>query len=231
VALDGGKPLVVNPFEIYLGSKFDGTGDWKVDLERRSSLAICSFNKLRKVLCASSIPLKLRIRIFKVSVSTVLLYASECWIAEPSSMIKMLRKKNWMFAWMLTHTRRPKDELFNYERAKKVYKRINLPGLAIRRKMTWLADFMHSTADLPSCDVHRNKKEWFTPWLFGLSWEEASVLSLDKVEWEKYITQCISEHALAAEATVDENSEEEEEVQEGLTAAQSLDVVLPEPIN
>ena len=95
------------------------------------------------------------------------------------------------------------------EKAKKVAKLVNLPALMIRRKMKWLGQLLHEDVDVPSKDVLFSKKEWFLPWFFGLSWEEAIELSKDEDEWDKYIEVCIEKHALPVTKTGMVNGEEQ----------------------
>ena len=146
---------------------------------------------------------------FKVSVSTVLLYGSECWLANPKIVISELRKRNWTFAWMLTHTRGQKKMKDKVEKAKKVAKLVNLPALMIRRKMKWLGQLLHEDVDVPSRDVLFSKKEWFLPWFFGLSWEEAIELSRDEEDWDDYIEHCVGKHALPLTKADKVSSEEQ----------------------
>jgi hypothetical protein len=187
-----GRSVEVLEREVYLGSLLDCSGNWLVGLERRNALAISKFSKLRRILGASYLGIRTRVRIFTTSVSSVLLYASECWLGNPHSILKELRKKNWIFAWKLAHTRSRKNSTVgNKDKAIAISKKLNLPGLLIRRKLRWLGDLMQSTLELPSKDAVLNKREWFEPWLFGLSWEKAEILAGKPAKWEKFIEKCV----------------------------------------
>ena len=107
---------------------------------------------------------------------------------------------------MLTHSRTTSTN--NRDKARWVTKLINIPALAIRRKMKWIASIMHTNRDLPSRDVHVKVKEWFQPWLFGLSWEQAHELSMDENDWDDHIEQCILDHALLNENILDDEEHE-----------------------
>jgi len=82
--------IKIKDSEVYLGSKINGTSSWRVDLDRRHSLGVAKFNKLRKVLCASSLGMSLKVGLFKVSISTIILHGSECWIVNPKIIIAEL---------------------------------------------------------------------------------------------------------------------------------------------
>jgi len=63
--------------DVYLGSLLKHDADWVADFERRKALAFQRFHKLGKILTASCINIAVRIRLLKICVTTVLLYASE----------------------------------------------------------------------------------------------------------------------------------------------------------
>ena len=111
---------------------------------------------------------------------------------------------------MLAHSRRTSEAKHSLGTVKKITKLINIPALAIRRKLKWIATLMHSKKDIPSKDVHFKMKEWFEPWLFGLTWEEAIDMSKDDNEWEEYIEECIHNHALPIEIHASQEVEEKE---------------------
>jgi hypothetical protein len=60
---------------------------------------------------------------------------------------------------MLTHSRRSSENSYNLDLVKKIAKIINIPALAIRRRLKWFATIMHSKKDIPSHDVLTKLKE------------------------------------------------------------------------
>ena len=94
----------------------------------------------------------MRISIFVVSISTILLYGSECWVGNPDAILGELDKVNWLFAWKLAHNRRILNGTYDKEKAYKIANLINIPLLSLTRKLRWLRKLFHTDSDVLSDD-------------------------------------------------------------------------------
>jgi hypothetical protein len=108
---------------------------WKADFDRRKGIAFQKFGVMRGVLTAGQMPREMRVVIFLIVISTIVLYGSECWIAGPDAVLREIRAVNARFAWALT-LRRKKAEDFKSEKNKKAAEifsnMMNLPALSCR---------------------------------------------------------------------------------------------------
>ena len=64
---------------IYLGSRFQADGDQLADIKARIALATSTAGKMRGVWAAKTVPLSLKMRIYKTGVCSRLIYGSEGW--------------------------------------------------------------------------------------------------------------------------------------------------------
>jgi hypothetical protein len=189
VALKG-KNIPNLDFDIYLGSKINGCGNWREDFDRRKAISITKFNSMRKILTSGALPLKMRTSIFIVSISTILLYGSDCWLGGPTGILEELRKTTWTFAWMLASNKRPLTGNAAKRKARRIANLINLPKLLLERRLRWMRLLFLTSTDVPSKEVFHTKKEWFLPWLHGLDWGYASSLAASKEKWELFTSEC-----------------------------------------
>jgi hypothetical protein len=182
---------------IYLGSKINCVGGWKADFDRRKGIAFQKFGVLRGVLTAGQMPREMRVVVFLITISAILLYGSECWIAGPEAVLREIRAANSSFAWSLT-LRRKNTEDFKSEKNKNAAETfanmINLPALFIRRKPKWLGQLLHADVDTPSKEVVEKTPELVEKWFFGLSVEEAREKSANFLDWEEFIEECVEKH-------------------------------------
>ena len=72
----------------YLGSLFTADGDHSRDVEKRCAMAQSRCGDLRAVF-SSSIPLKLKLKIYKTAVCSLLTYGSEAWRLDSKTMAKL----------------------------------------------------------------------------------------------------------------------------------------------
>jgi hypothetical protein len=213
VMLKGVQILIVENV-VYLGSKINCVGGWKADFDRRKGIAFQKFGVMRGVLTAGQMPREMRVVVFLITISTILLYGSECWIAGPEAVLREIRAVNSSFAWALT-LRRKKAEDFKSEKNKKTMEifsnMINLPALFIRRKLKWLGNLLHAEVDTPSRDVVAKMPEMVEKWFFGLSVEEAREKSANFIEWDEFIDECVAKHGLTSEKINAEKKKKENE--------------------
>ena len=64
---------------VYLGSRFQADGDQVADIKARIALATSTAGKMRGVWAAKTVPLSLKMRIYKTGVCSRLIYGSEGW--------------------------------------------------------------------------------------------------------------------------------------------------------
>ena len=63
----------------YLGSRFRADGDQKMDIQARIAAASTTAGKMRSVWASKTIPLRLKLRIYRTGVCSKLTYGAEAW--------------------------------------------------------------------------------------------------------------------------------------------------------
>lgn len=110
-----GKLEYVNKF-CYLGDMISAKGGAEDAARTRVRCAWGKFKELSTILTSRGVSLKLKGKIFKTCVQTVMLYASETWAVKAEDMSKLERTQNAMVRWMCGVTlkdRKSTEELQN----------------------------------------------------------------------------------------------------------------------
>jgi len=188
-----GQPIKVKESEPYLGSLVNGPGNWRVDFERRCAIAAGRFKEYKSVLCASCLPLSLRVNLFQVLIATVMLHGSECWVANPEAVLAEVRKKGWEYAVKMTARKKGEGGEFTLKKVRKACDEINVPGILIKRVLGYYSTLINAEFDNPARDAFYAKKEWFESWFFGIKWGEAEKLPKDWFLWNELMEKCVKQ--------------------------------------
>ena len=140
--LNGEEIEIVNDFK-YLGSLMATTGN---EIKSRKGQAWSAFWKMTKLWHSSKMSLALKMRIFKASVISVLLYGSEAWLITKYQMDSLDSFATSCYRIMLNIRRL--DHVTNEE----IYKRVNQQPLSIsiqRRQLTWIGHILRREPEEP----------------------------------------------------------------------------------
>ena len=88
VRCDGKKLENVFLFK-YLGSTFTADGSHERDVEKRCAMALTRCGELRAVFSADHIPLRLKLKIYKTAVVSLMTYGSEAWRLDEKTIAKL----------------------------------------------------------------------------------------------------------------------------------------------
>jgi hypothetical protein len=194
------EPVVIDEVEVeqvfatdYLGGRFDGEGDWRIDYCRREGMAFSKFNEFKKLLCSNFMSMNFRIRFFKVQVQSVLLYGSEVWPADAKVLVAKLQATNVKFARLLLRNRVTDENRELYERVKKD---LGTAENFLRRKLKWLGELLAESVQMPgkerlAAKIAEGNRIFFESFLFGVPWEEARQKSLSEWDWDVLVEEVL----------------------------------------
>jgi len=197
--INGVKLEEVNEF-IYLGSVIAVEGGTEEDVRRRITLANVAFGSLNNVWYSKRLTLRLKLKIFRSNVLSVLLYGSETWRVLQSLTSKLqafvnkcLRKICGIFY---------PDKITNEELYRKTNQQL-VGDLILRRKWRWIGHTFRKTPD----DICRQALNWNPPgqrsrgrpkntWqvcvkteaeMNGVKWNEMSTLAENRPNFDRFV--------------------------------------------
>jgi hypothetical protein len=178
---------------VYLGSLLTSDGSWLEDLEHRYGIACGKFSTLKPILCSKSLSIRVRIRIFVIVISTTLLYGSECWYGKVNEVLGELKKLTMKFSLKMLASRR---DLPCIEAVKKLASDIDLPGLALRRKLNWYRELICSSGDSQSREIALGDPAFFELWCFGEDREAILSRAEDEESWDEWVDSVVLQHGM-----------------------------------
>ena len=133
VACEGHKLKNVFTFK-YLGSLFSADGTHTQDVKRRCALAASRCGALNHVFNSDAIPLKLKLKVYRAAVCSLLTYGNEAWNLTDSTMAML----NGCNARCLSHI----TGLSAHEEASARTRTHDLVGAIRRRRYRWLGHIL-----------------------------------------------------------------------------------------
>jgi len=178
---------------VYLGSLLVGSGRWEPDLQHRLQIANLKFDNLKPVLLSKSLSIRIRLRVFVICVATALLYGSDCWEGQVEKQLAELRKISVKFAFKMLMSRRGAPGL---ENVRKLAAEIDLPGMFLKRKLTWFGTLVRSEVDTLSKKVAMEDRFFFEPFFFGEKWEDVVSRAEDADGWTEWVEKMVGRQGM-----------------------------------
>jgi hypothetical protein len=130
----------------YLGSMLQKNGDIDEDVSRRIKAGWLKWRQGSNILYDPKVPLKLKVKFYRTTIRSVMLYGAECWLTKRRHVQQLSVAEMRMLRWICGHTRR--DRVRNDD----IRERLGVAPVEeklVQHRLRWFGHMQRRPAELP----------------------------------------------------------------------------------